>query len=46
MLYQRIPYPLLATACNGLTYSGDYIQTTTIVRNTACERPKGTPGPT
>ena len=44
MLCQRIPYPLLATICNGLTYSSNYIQTTTIACNTARECPKETLG--
>ena len=46
MLYQRIPYPPLATACNSLIYSDNYIQTTTTVCNTAHKYPKGAPGPT
>ena len=46
MLYQRIPYPLLTTACNSSTYSGNYVQITTTVCNTARKCPEGAPGPT
>ena len=46
MLYQRIPYPLLTTACNSSTYSGNYIQTTTTACNAAREHFKGALGPT
>jgi len=45
-LRQRIPYPLLAATRNYLTYSSNYIRTTTIAYNAARERPKGAPGPT
>jgi hypothetical protein len=45
-LRQGIPYPLLATARNGLIYGGNYIRATTIAYNAACKHPKGAPGPT
>jgi hypothetical protein len=45
-LRKRIPYPLLATACNGLTYGSNYVRATTIARDATRKYPKGALGPT